>query len=869
MMIPLLSWASDEEALFVRRIADFWQEGEYSIAKTQIEEFLQEFPESRYFHTLSSAMGDLCFREKNYSAALNHYAQVTDPGLTRQIFLNRMQCLYHMQWYATLADECEAYLQKPISIDAEEELQATYLLAIALYQQCLNAEKEPETLQKLALRARPYFETLFESKLSAEVAEGFAHLCCILKDHPKASQIYAALSERDPETEEEMLFNAALIQSEYDKELSAKSFGNIASRGEKRAPDAAYNQMVLLFDLGKYEELINSKELLLQSLAKEKAPPAHVYLGRSFLALKNYASAADAVQVYLEKAAPSDMARVALTTLAEAAFFMNDLPLLETAIENLAQTYPQSQELSKALFSKALALKKQQDLKGARRELEAVVARFPNFPQKAQALFELSHLDYQTSDWISCRKRAESFLTEFPTHELAPFARRYFLSASAEMASNAPQDKTFKEQLAKDIQSLLSAPASLSAAESKAWQFLLGKTFFELKNFNEAIPLLEPLCKEDPNANSLFLLALCYRDGLSDFDRFCKTAENALALNPPQAMQGQIHASLFNSYLERSQFEKAADHLYSAFETKAEIQLENLLWLSDFYGQLGTRRERTALLLGHILEEKKLSFEKEPQLLESVYYKLAQIHDLLDKRESSLSLLETLLAQYSAHPDISWDLSKETQLLLGQMYLHGGKQEEAERLFDAILASNSSPRASVAASASLLGARLKIAKAIEEKLPPTHPDLVKQIAQLKNLILQKTFYNEPIYLEAALDYVDLLGNLDRDSVEEKKLALLFKTKEDFERRDDLLSQDYHEAREKMPRIEKVYQGYMQFIDAEILCLQALSAKDASEQKQLQAKAKDLLLQIIEEKAHPDLKSRAEHKLNELIAVGNH
>ena len=203
------------------------------------------------------------------------------------------------------------------------------------------------------------------------------------------------------------------------------------------------------------------------------------------------------------------------------------------------------------------------------------------------------------------------------------------------------------------------------------------------------------------------------------------------------------------------------------------------------------------------------------------------------------------------------------------MYLHGGKQEEAERLFDAILASNSSPRASVAASASLLGARLKIAKAIEEKLPPTHPDLVKQIAQLKNLILQKTFYNEPIYLEAALDYVDLLGNLDRDSVEEKKLALLFKTKEDFERRDDLLSQDYHEAREKMPRIEKVYQGYMQFIDAEILCLQALSAKDASEQKQLQAKAKDLLLQIIEEKAHPDLKSRAEHKLNELIAVGNH
>src|SRR5579872_3782878 len=97
---PLLySVEGDDEALFLRRIADFWQEGEYQIAKSQMEEFIVEYPESPFSDALCSALGDLFLREKNYSNALNYYAQVQSPEFVQRVFLNRMQCLYEMQWY--------------------------------------------------------------------------------------------------------------------------------------------------------------------------------------------------------------------------------------------------------------------------------------------------------------------------------------------------------------------------------------------------------------------------------------------------------------------------------------------------------------------------------------------------------------------------------------------------------------------------------------------------------------------------------------------------------------------------------------------------------------------------------------------------
>lgn len=269
-LVPLLCWGqvhsgNEEEALFLNRIADFWEEGEYQIAKEQIHEFLNFYPKSQYYDTLSSALGDLFLRDKNYSSALVYYAKIKDEQILTRVFPRKIQCLYALQNYDDLTLACEEYLKN------HEDIQISYYLATALYQQ-INANPT-EALVKKAL---PLFETLFASHLKKEVSAAFAHLLCLAKDFPKAASIYLDLA--NDTSSEEMLFQAAIIQAEYDKELSLKTFSKL----QKTTPESVYNSLVLSFDLQKYSEIIEAKESYLEALLPEQIPMAHLFFGRSF-----------------------------------------------------------------------------------------------------------------------------------------------------------------------------------------------------------------------------------------------------------------------------------------------------------------------------------------------------------------------------------------------------------------------------------------------------------------------------------------------------------------------------------------------------------------------------------------------------------
>ena len=288
--------------------------------------------------------------------------------------------------------------------------------------------------------------------------------------------------------------------------------------------------------------------------------------------------------------------------------------------------------------------------------------------------------------------------------------------------------------------------------------------------------------------------------------------------------------------METNQIEKAAEHLYAAFAAKADIQTENLLWLADlYYNQLEEEPANFALAnrAASLLEKCKAALHEE----QMVVCKLAKVYTMLGRLDDAIALLEALEPA-----------EKEGQLLLAESYAQKGKIEKALPLFDSIVASSATMRNRISASASLQAARLKLAG--------EHPDLTKIATQLKNLVIQKTLDAEPVYLEAALEYVELQANADL----EKKIALLKKMKNDFEANDDILSKDYHQARSKYPRKDKMYQGYMQLIAAEILAAEA--KLDPQNQKDLQAKSKDLLLQIINEQTASALVERANVLLNE-------
>jgi outer membrane protein assembly factor BamD (BamD/ComL family) len=478
----------EEEALFLRRIVDFWREGEYQIAKTEIEEFLLEYPDSSFSQTLYASLGDLYIRENNFKGALMQYARVEHPEITSRIFLNRMQCLLELQWHATLADECEAYLiQEPL--DQQQKLRATYLLAIALYQQCLNAPDDSETLQRLANRALPYFQDLLQGELSSEIAQASAHLCNILKDYSGAAGIYLHLAETPGADREEMLFQAALFQAQYDKTLALQTFQEIAESEMPRAGDAVYNSLILAYECGEYEKLIQTKASLLEQIPTDQHNSAHLFFGRSYLQLKQYPEALTELLSYAETAEPSEIFRSALVDILNASYQLDDEATLSSALTRFAELYPEDPQLPKGYLSQAILLKKRSQLDQTRLVLETIRTKFPQSDEFQSALFEQLHLEYQERQWEECRKLCRDYLGRYPASDLAPFAWRFLAASSSQLSTENPTPIQ-REQLAFDLESLLMQPDILATKERSDWTFLLAKTNFDLNCYEEAIVTL-------------------------------------------------------------------------------------------------------------------------------------------------------------------------------------------------------------------------------------------------------------------------------------------------------------------------------------------------------------------------------------------
>lgn len=806
----------EDEALSLRRIADFWQEGEYDLAKNQIEQYLGKFPDSDYYDTLCVALGDLCLREKNYATALNYYSRITSAEWKDSVFLSRMQCLYYLEWYATLADECDEFLAR--DINSEAKTQATYYLAIGLYQQCLNVKNDPDQLEALALRAQPHFTTLLENERSSEVSQAFAYLCCILKEYPKASNIYLELAAQDEQQKEHLLFQAALLQAQFDKEKAIETFQEVTKLGRTKAKDAAFNYLVINFELGKHEKLINEKEELLREIEPSQLPHAHFLLGQSYFTLQNYSKAIEELSIFVDADHPYSTLRPGLLFLLQAAHHENDLLAAEKAIDKLAV---QDAEYPQALFVRSMLLKKEKRNEEATQQLTDLLAAYPDFSQKTQALFELIDLEYQNTHWKSCRLHAKKFLEENPSHDLLAATWRYLVSASAQLGSEEALDqRSLKKQLTTDLEKLFKQAQLFSREELCDWQFLLAKTYYEIHDYKRAYAALDVLLQHDSfpqMGNAYLLMALLHKDRSLHY--FCLYGEKALELKADLVETRQVHISLFNAYLELSQqqpelLEKAAHNLFLAFMHEKNLQAENLNWLATYYYNQA--------------EEMPIAAERAILLLESsaktpvTAYKLAKLYAQSHRTEEQIATLES----------VKEGLDLEAKLLLAEGYIRIDKKEQAIELLDAIIAGSSTTRGFTCASASLQAIRLKREKGFLS--------MEAAATSLKNLILQRRLANEPIHLEAALDYIALQAENDPS----KQLSLLQKTKADFEATDSLLASDYQEARQKLPAKNHIYELYLKLFDADIRLCEAKLTEDLLLQKHWQTQAKEILLQII-------------------------
>jgi hypothetical protein len=842
--------AKEDEALFLRRIIQFWEEGQHSFVKKELEKYLTEKTPTDFFEYLYALLGDIYLSESNYKLASENYGKVKKQDLKEKVFINYIQCLYESQKYGTLCQECIASEDLIKSYDKESFLRFCFLIGVSFYHQSLDAA-DLEAKRLFAKNSKVYLSRLMESNYEAEIMEPLANIENVLGEEKLAASLFVKLGDKNPEKKEHYLFQAANIYAKFDKELALQTYTQVCLVGKEKAQEAAYNKLILLMELERYNDLILAKDQLRDLLDKEQKNVLNFALAKSYYSIQSYKNSAEALEEFLNKNDISNAdTKSALSMLFSCGEKLAEASIIDSTIEKYEKFFPSDEELPKIYFARALFHKNKENYQKAAKDFEYLESHFPNFEDE-NFWIEAGDLAYQTTDYTKSRLRFKTYLEKYKNNETTPLCWKYFISSSIKIVEKESADKKeeAKKLLVQDLGEYLSS--DVNEKEKLEYELLLSKTKLELNNFDEALSDINALfakneeAKQNPEAN--FLLALCYKNK-KDLALFCEWSEKALELDQKKTLdEKNIRLNLFNAYLELSSapasgdaIAKAAEHLFQAqrFEN-AKVSLDNLLWLADYYYSavkefmdqtwlhelssnepLNQKAERSIQILEKIIANNNaLQLSSENLFLEEHVLKLSDLYDYKNSLELKKNLLIDLEKNYSKKEKFLFEEKVYFELAMVMQKLKD--EAKAKEYFEKVLKMNQNSYYNLASNLYLT--RLLISKVPEENRKLDNEEIVKGLTNLKNIKLNKSLRNEPLHLEAALDYVFIYSKMD--SSDEKRLDHLLKVKEEFTTADDIISKDYQNSKSLFPGKEKILSAYLMTIDAEICALKAKLTKN--------------------------------------------
>jgi tetratricopeptide (TPR) repeat protein len=835
--------ATPQEALLLRRIGEYWKEGSYATAKEQILDFLSKYQDSPMRDNLHAMLGDLYFQENNFEHANRAYDAIQGEKFQRKTRLSHLKALYRLEKYAAVADKIDVYLNKKERPDAKEEIEMHYLRAESLLH---LASKAQDT--HLFQEALSHYQKLDQTPYKDVSLLPMAEIHRLLKDYSAAASLYVTLSEKHPERAEDFLFQAAYLQTHESREEAVRTFGQIYQLGGKRATAAAFNQLALLFQMQKHQELIDVKEEALKHIPEEMASQVQFYIGRSYYELGDYQNAIAPLENYLTaaKTEPSEL-KTTLLSLFNCAHQTNDLALFERALETFRSHFPLDAEGAKAQILHAQLCLKNGDTSKAAADLQGILKDFPDYPEKETLLYDYALVLSKNEQWTESCEAFLSFLKEFPKSESSGAAWRHVLNCSLEELKISSPDvlSTQKEQVAFLLKSLLGKENVFSQEEKLHYELLLGKTFCELKNFAEAISILENHIENHEGhptlAEAHMLLSSCYQGQKATEGKFIFHAETALFLNPELAEKGTLHLQLFNAHLEKD-IDRAADYLFLAFiEEGQPIKRDNHLWLANYYyakREGRENRQRAILVFEKLFEESAFPITAHTVFLEAESLKYVDLLNEEGQFDKKIALLEKLIEEQKLHPELSWKYQRRALFELAQCYEAVSEKDKALSTYDYLVTSSGRSSSFLSISALLHRTRLQYALLPEEHRQESNPKIAAILDALKDLQIQKKVASEPIHLEAALEYAEIKSALSpADLRNEQELFFLKRLKEDFTASLDIQSQEYNHSKEAFPEKARLVQSYLKFIDVKILQLEA-KIENERDQKE---KADELLV----------------------------
>jgi tetratricopeptide (TPR) repeat protein len=874
-----------EEALFVRRILEFCKDKENAIVKSQINQFFFEYPESVYKDSLLVILGDTLWKEKNFSDALEAYTAIQAPAFRQKVFNNRLDCLYHLGRYQELATELEPKLKNinEDSLNAQEALWAYYkaetLLKIA------KLDKDLSNRQSQYDQASSLLKKLFatEHKENAKLA-----LIEIEQEqgNPEAAvRYYLELAQEADASEkkEEWLLQAAQLQGNYAPKEAVILLDQIQNTQGKAASEAALHKLILFFEQGEYQKILDGKEGFSKILEPKQQAILNLYMGRSYFNLKNYEEALNYFRPLLKPEnhlanLDANLYKTILLMGAASARHLNDLTLVEDISKQFNRDYPHDLSYAKILYLKALILHHRNQLQDAYAVLQKIYQDYPTFEKRENVLFEISLLLHKIGDFEKSRSGFNELIEQSvdPSLKLAAFQYLPFMTLNqlegAEEKGEACDN--LRELLLVDLKKAINTPGVIKPTQKPAYLLKMAKVYYDMQKYQEAIDILTLYLNQYSHDENVFqghlLLAMCYHEGLQDLQNFSVHAEKALELKPEFSDQCRLRLNLFSTYLQIAKngngtadeitelTDKAVEHLYKVFKIKSgQIKLENQLWMADyFYNKV--KKQANEYFIDALVFEESIDFARRAESiyqniflnenlfvvplsqdkinLEHELFKLSNLYGWLNELDSQLKVLNHLINQQQANPDWAWALRSRTIFSKANALQRIGDIDIALQHYHSLMTNSKFTDSFISNATKLQWARLSFIKLPQANRTLENPTMMQILKMLKDLQMRKVFTQEPVHLEAAIDYACIRASLEpEDERAEEQLFLFNRIKSDFTSNDDLWSKEYQTSRRENASQEIIYQAYMMLIDAHLQRLEGQLADKKGNMLEKEAK----------------------------------
>lgn len=855
---------SDEEAFLIRRIAEFWKDGDFAIVKTQIIDFLDRYPNSDLSDYFLGILGDIYLQGNQYKSALSTYQMMQDKDVSEKILINKLQCYYELDQYEKLAEDGRPFLssQTPEIADRKDELY--FLMGESLFRRALKEDKGSYK-QELASEARGYYECLSQGQYE-EISEfALAEIAAILENYEKGAGAYRELAEKHPEMAEDLLFQVASLEAHYNKLDAAETFRKVKNIGGDREHEATFNLLVILFQNEEYKEIISTYEKMASNIPEPFQPTFNFIVGKSFFSSGDFQNAIQPLQRYINSTfIPSDQLKNALLIQMTCAHQTSNESLFNDSFETLDTLFPNDQEIPKALFMHAMILKEQGAISRADEKLKMIKDSYPSFEDHESFVFEYGLLAHQNERWEESYESFKKYVLAYNESARIDDAWKLYLSSAINLYKHAAEEVHYtKSQFFTDIQTVLDHLDYLSNQETLDYALLYAKIAYELDYYADALCCLQDHIftkLEEENTTSLaeahFIAGLCHAEVQSDYSAFCMHLEQAMTLNPDLYDSGPTHLQLYNAYISLAGYGEmgdipsdgqqqqefvnhAAEHLQKALSKGGiTIKDENRLWLANHYYQkvrecsesdianhpeVANAIDRASDHYQNLLmrDEYLVEMTADNLHLEYEVVKLSKLFKYQNSQKQKLALIKALLQQQSEKPELNWSSQKDALYELATAYDALGEKEKAFETYSFIHSQATHFPSSLASNAALEGARLHFALLEEGLRNEMNEEVLGILNDLKELQIRKNAFSEPTHLEAALEYAKIRSVISNPGEQDSRyLFFLNRIQDDFNSQEDLVTQDYLVNLNQNSQKKLIFNAYMKFIDAEKLRLEA-------------------------------------------------